>query len=222
MRTVARSVEGEAEEGARSARHHSRAERKALGLVWIDCPYPVLAIGLQEVLADHARLHLGQEPPENEAPALIVHCPAKADDFVSELEYLRAAAPDAPILIFGLRVDPRAGKIALQAGARGFIHIGMQPTQIVNALSLARAGEVVIPGEILEGLMVARTSSGLETLTTRQQEIVMLVAEGLTNAQIAKRLYLSEFTIKQHLRHAYKILGVNNRTEAAKLFRQEH
>ena len=46
------------------------------------------------------------------------------------------------------------------------------------------------------------------------------MAEGLSNAEIGQRLYLSESTIKQHLRAAYKLLGVNNRTEAANLFRR--
>jgi DNA-binding NarL/FixJ family response regulator len=45
------------------------------------------------------------------------------------------------------------------------------------------------------------------------------VVDGLSNAQIAARLYLSESTVKQHLRAAYKLLGVKNRTEAARLIR---
>jgi DNA-binding NarL/FixJ family response regulator len=47
-----------------------------------------------------------------------------------------------------------------------------------------------------------------------------LVAEGLTNAEIGKRLFLTESTIKQHLRGAYKILGVENRAQAAKVMRR--
>ena len=46
------------------------------------------------------------------------------------------------------------------------------------------------------------------------------MVEGLSNAEIARRLFLSESTIKQHLRAAYKVLEVNNRTEAANLFRR--
>jgi DNA-binding NarL/FixJ family response regulator len=47
-----------------------------------------------------------------------------------------------------------------------------------------------------------------------------LVVEGLSNAQIARRLYLAVSTIKQHLRRAYKVLGVHNRTQAAKTMRE--
>lgn len=57
-------------------------------------------------------------------------------------------------------------------------------------------------------------------ISARQREILDFVVEGLTNSQIAKRLFLSESTIKQHLRAAYKLLGVKNYTEAAKLMRR--
>ena len=98
----------------------------------------------------------------------------------------------------------------------------MQPAQIVNAISLASSGEVVIPKELLRGLVVdEETPTGAAALTSRQREILSLVTKGLTNAQIAQQLYLSEFTIKQHLRHAYKLLKVKNRTQAAELLRNE-
>ncbi len=206
----------------RPRRAGAATKRKALGLVWIDCPYPVVTQGLEEILAEHARVHAGPEPPEEGKVSLILLCPDEAGDFVSEVEYLRRISPDTPVLIFGLRVDSQVGRAAFHAGASGFMHIGMQPAQIVNALSLARAGEVVIPTELLKDLMTDTPSeSSLQTLTSRQEEILTLVAEGLTNAQIAQRLSLSEFTIKQHLRHTYKILGVSNRTQAANLFRKE-
>jgi DNA-binding NarL/FixJ family response regulator len=61
--------------------------------------------------------------------------------------------------------------------------------------------------------------ANLAALSARQREILGYVVEGLFNAEIGQRLFLLESTIKQHLRTAYKLLGVNNRTEAAKLFR---
>jgi DNA-binding NarL/FixJ family response regulator len=53
----------------------------------------------------------------------------------------------------------------------------------------------------------------------RQREILEHLSEGLTSVQIAKRLFLTASTVKQHLRQAYKALGVSNRTEVAKLIR---
>jgi DNA-binding NarL/FixJ family response regulator len=60
----------------------------------------------------------------------------------------------------------------------------------------------------------------LAALTPRQREILELVVEGLSNVEIGKRLFLTESTVKQHLRAAYKLLNVQNRTQAAKLFRE--
>jgi DNA-binding NarL/FixJ family response regulator len=62
--------------------------------------------------------------------------------------------------------------------------------------------------------------ANLGLLSARQREILGYVVEGLSNAEIARRLFLSESTIKQHLRTAYKLLGVNNSTEAANLVRR--
>ena len=63
-------------------------------------------------------------------------------------------------------------------------------------------------------------ASILAALSARQREILGYVVEGLSNAEIGRRLYLSESTIKQHQRSDYKLLGVSNRTEAANLFRR--
>jgi DNA-binding NarL/FixJ family response regulator len=59
----------------------------------------------------------------------------------------------------------------------------------------------------------------LNPLTSRQRQVLALVAEDLSNAEIAQRLFLTESTVKQHLRAAYKVLGVTKRTDAANLIR---
>jgi DNA-binding CsgD family transcriptional regulator len=90
------------------------------------------------------------------------------------------------------------------------------------ALEVALDGKVVLPRELLKVLVEEErsTTENLSGLSPRKQEILALVAEGLSNAQIARRSFLSESTIKQHLRAAYKVLGVKNRTEAATVFRR--
>jgi RNA polymerase sigma factor (sigma-70 family) len=71
-------------------------------------------------------------------------------------------------------------------------------------------------------LIAREIPASLNGLSARQREILELVVEGRSNAEIAKSLYLSESTIKQHLRAAYKLLEVSNRTEAAKLIRDSY
>ena len=95
----------------------------------------------------------------------------------------------------------------------------MGPEQIVRAVRRASEGKTVISEEMLEKLIAQEesTAEDLTVLTPRQREILGLVVEGLSNAQIAGRLFLTESTVKQHLRVAYKLLKVRNRIQAAKL-----
>jgi len=96
----------------------------------------------------------------------------------------------------------------------------MTTDQLVRAVAVASEGELVAPRELLRYVSIKDRSGGLAALSARQREILGHVVEGLANAEIGKRLYLSEFTIKQHLRAAYKLLGVSDRTEAANPFRR--
>ena len=89
-----------------------------------------------------------------------------------------------------------------------------------RAVKMASEGEIVAPRQLLEYLISSDDVVDLNILPERQREILELVGDGLTNAQVAKKLYLTESTVKQHLRSAYKALGVKNRTEAAKLVRE--
>jgi DNA-binding NarL/FixJ family response regulator len=92
------------------------------------------------------------------------------------------------------------------------------PDQIISAVSLVCTGQMVVPRELLKGLVEEVAPRDRSALTSRQQEILELVAQGLSNAEIANRLHLTENTIKQHLRHTYKTLKVKNRTEATRLW----
>lgn len=198
----------------------SKLNPQSLGKVWIVCDYPILALGLQEILKSEAQIYEGREIPAGTSPSCVVFCPNGVEEVAKEVRRIHTLSSEAPVVIFGLRVDLSLARAGLQAGARGFMHAGMKPAQIVRALSLATRGQVVVPRELLQGLVVGEEEADLSTLTPRQRQILRLVAEGLTNSQIAENLYLSEFTIKQHLRSAYKALKVKNRTEAARLIRQ--
>jgi len=195
-----------------------RPQPRPLGLVWIRCPYPVLAFGLERMLRAEAYVHFGTKPPPDHPPRAVIVCPEEGD-VAAQLSELKASVPDVPFLVFSLGLDLKLARTALKAGARGLIHLQMRPEQIVRAISLAYNGEVVVPRELLRCLVADEDPVDLATLTPRQLEILKLVAEGMTNAEVAQRLFLSEFTIKQHLRAAYKHLKVKNRTEAARIFR---
>jgi DNA-binding NarL/FixJ family response regulator len=193
-------------------------EREHLGLVWIDCSYPVVAAGLKEALEGRAQVHVGQSAPTDaEVPCCAIFDTSGGERISEGIERIRGVDPDISILVFSLHLDLPLARAALRHGARGFIHAGMELDQIARAMEVAHGGEIVAPRKLLEYLIAKDDPTDLDALTIRQREILQLVAQGLSNAQIAKNLFLSESTVKQHLRATYKILGVSSRKEAARI-----
>jgi DNA-binding NarL/FixJ family response regulator len=193
---------------------------RPLGLVWVDCPRSVVSAGLVRALEKRATVHQGLKPPR-EVPSCIILCANSREGLSERVKFYQELSPDAPpIVVFGPQLDLPLARDALQAGASGFVHAEMMPDQLVRALAVAARGELVAPRELLRYVLNKDHSSDLAALSVRQREILGYVVEGLSNAEIGRRLYLSESTIKQHLRAAYKLLGVSNRTEAANLFRR--
>jgi DNA-binding NarL/FixJ family response regulator len=193
---------------------------RSLGLVWVDCPRSVVSAGLVRALEKRATVHQGPKPPED-VPSCIILCANSREGLSERVNFYQELNPDAPpIVVFSPQLDLPLARDALQAGASGFVHAEMMPDQLVRALAVAARGELVAPRELLRYVLTNDESGDLAALSVRQREILGYVVEGLSNAEIGRRLYLSESTIKQHLRAAYKLLGVSNRTEAANLFRR--
>ena len=205
-----------------------RPEPEVQLAVWVECPYPLVTLGLQQTLraAGHD-IRVGRKGPETAEhqeqngvhPSCAVYCPKDEDDVASRVEGLRHRFPEAPVLVLGSDAgDLPLARAALRGGARGFLHLGMQPSQIARAISLASDGEIVFPRELTTALINQEDQPpDLLALTPRQREILGLVARGLTNAEIGRELYLTEGTVKQHLRAVYKALGVGSRVQAARL-----
>jgi DNA-binding NarL/FixJ family response regulator len=124
-------------------------------------------------------------------------------------EAVRAAAEAGARRIFAVveRVDRRIATALLDAGASGFVKAGVPDAALGDALRALQAGFIVVPE-------AARQAVRHPVLTRRQQQIVGLLVLGLSNAEIADRLYVSETTVKTHLRGAYARLGVGSRKEA--------
>ena len=200
--------------------HQPKDNPEYLGLVWVDCPHSLVSTGLVRALEERARVHQGPEPPEYR-PACVILCANGKESLSDRVESLRDSSPDSPpVVVFGPQLDLPLARDALQAGATGFVHAQMTPDQLVRAVTVAARGELVAPRDLLGYVLLEDRTGDLANLSARQREILGHVVQGLSNAEIGRRLYLSESTIKQHLRSAYKLLGVSNRTEAANLFRR--
>lgn len=107
---------------------------------------------------------------------------------------------------------------AIDAGAAGYLLKDAEPDDVVRAIRAAARGEV--PLDPRAAAVAIRRPSTLRPgaaaeLTDREQEVLGLLTEGLANKQIARRLGISEKTVKAHLTHAFTRLGVTDRTQAA-------
>ncbi len=193
---------------------------KPLGLVWVVTSYPLVAAGLEKALEGEADVRIGGDSVAGSPSCVVLYADGMEEGFVEGMGRVRGLYPGVPLLVFGPRLDLALAWAALKHGADGFVHAAMDRGQVVKAVEVAQKGELVAPRELLRYL-VTNQEKGPDVggLSPRQREILALVAEDLSNAQIAGRLYLSESTVKQHLRTAYTLRGVRNRTEAARLIK---
>jgi len=134
---------------------------------------------------------------------------------IEALLRLRKALPRARIVIISASEDAQSVRSALDAGAVGYVPKTSQPRVLTDALRLILDGGIYVPPQGAEDGGPRRMASMADLgLTQRQAEVLKLVAKGLPNSEIARRLEISENTVKQHAHSAYRLLGVSSRTEA--------
>jgi DNA-binding NarL/FixJ family response regulator len=139
-------------------------------------------------------------------------------DTLARIGELRAALPDAKIVLLPATMDPALLTAASAAGV---------DAAIAKTVRLARLGALlreVAAGNVFHAFAAAppparsapvSTLLTLPTLTRRELEVLRLVAEGAPNSRIAAQLWITEQTVKFHLSKVYRKLGVSNRTEAS-------
>jgi DNA-binding NarL/FixJ family response regulator len=188
---------------------------KSLGLVWVLSPsYSITTEGLKQVLESKAEVRMGGHSCAGSPSCVVLYAGGTEEGCLESMGGIRELYPGVPLLVLGSRLDLALACAALKNGADGFVHAQMHPAQVLRAVEVVQKGELAAPRQLL-----GNETPKIGELSARQREILELAVEGLSNAEIAWRLYLSESTIKQHLRAVYKVLGVRNRTEAAKTMR---
>ena len=124
---------------------------------------------------------------------------------------IRAEFSDARIVILTTFEGDVEIQRALQAGARGYLLKSTPPDELVQAIRQVHAGKKRVPPEVAAQLA---EHMGYESLTAREVEVLQEVAEGNRNKDIAHRLFISEETVKVHIKHIMDKLGANDRTQA--------
>lgn len=124
------------------------------------------------------------------------------------------ALPDAPRVLVLTTYDIDSDVLAaVEAGAVGYLLKDAGADELAAGVRAATAGETVLAPSIAQRL-VQRTLQPQRTLSTREIEVLELVAQGLSNDAIGKQLFLSQATVKSHLVHVFTKLGVDSRTSA--------
>jgi DNA-binding NarL/FixJ family response regulator len=142
---------------------------------------------------------------------------------IAAVEAIRAAAPDIRIVMLSGFGDAKRVRAALRAGAHGYVLKNAPPAEILDAIRTVAGGRTVLPPIVAESVVESLRQEPEEeafrrsvaTLSDRELEVLKLAASGESNAAIGKRLFISEGTVKNHMTHILRKLGVEDRTQAA-------
>jgi DNA-binding NarL/FixJ family response regulator len=141
---------------------------------------------------------------------------------IDAIRELRRRAPGVAVLVLTMFDNDESLFTAMRTGARGYLVKGAEQEQIVRAVRAVVAGEVVFGAGIAERALAyftaapesGRAARPLPELTDREMGVLRLVADGLNNAEIARRLFLSEKTVRNHVSSIFAKLRVDDRSQA--------
>jgi DNA-binding NarL/FixJ family response regulator len=141
-------------------------------------------------------------------------------DGVAATRLLRERCPSVTVVVLTTYADDRSVLDALRAGARGYLTKDAGAAQINDTLHRVTSGQAVIDPAVAEHVINAiapdeRPAPPLpDALTPREIEVLTLIADGLSNAEIARRLVISEATVKSHINRLLSKTGVRDRAQA--------
>lgn len=146
-------------------------------------------------------------------PTLIVADLRMPDTTTSSdgLRSLRRKWPKTPIMALSASEEPDDVYVALEAGASGYIPKSASLTRLIEVMEIVASGGIFVPRELVSAEGRTPAAKPAPNLTARQLEVLSLVANGLSNKEIARRLGLSPGTLKAHLSAIMRQFGVNNR-----------
>ena len=145
-------------------------------------------------------------------------------DGVTATRLVREKCPGCRVIVLTSFAEDNMVQGALQAGAIGYLLKNVTVSELAAAIRSAYAGRMTLSSEATEALVHSTTQPVVhgDELTDREREVLALLVEGLSNQEIADKLFLGIGTVKFHVRNIYSKLGVDNRVAAVTLAMQRH
>jgi DNA-binding NarL/FixJ family response regulator len=140
-------------------------------------------------------------------------------DGLEATEEIVKRVPDAAVLVFTAYSERSLLARGLESGARGYVLKEAPHETLLRAIEKVAAGETFVDPSLMPAFVSGK--DGREILTQREREILQLLADGMSNADVAARLYISQETVKSHVRHILAKLEADTRTQAVAIALRE-
>lgn len=142
-------------------------------------------------------------------------------DGVEATRQLTASGSGARVVVLTSTSATDRVQAALAAGAVGYLLKDCEPAELVAAVRTAAAGNAPLDPRVARTLLPTADRGPAEQLSPRERDVLRLLARGLANKQIGRELGIAERTVKVHVGHVFRAIGVGDRTSAA-LWAREH
>jgi len=193
--------------------------------------HPMLRSGLKQLIALDERLQVVAEAGNgidgltlaqlHDPDLILLDLNMPGLNGLDTLTQLREIALSGRVVVFSVSDNEEDVISALKRGADGYLLKDMEPEDLLKALHHAAAGQIVL-SEALTPILVARLREAqpgqtrdINQLTRREREILQLISDGMTNKAIARKLDISESTVKVHVKYLLKKMNLKSRLEAA-------
>jgi DNA-binding NarL/FixJ family response regulator len=140
-------------------------------------------------------------------------------DGIEATEEILKTAPDTAVIVFTAYSERALLSRSLESGAKGYILKEAPHETLLRAIEKVASGETFVDPALMPNLVQGR--DGGDSLTQREREILQLLADGMSNADVAQRLFISQETVKSHVRHILVKLEADTRTQAVAIALRE-